>query len=236
MTRGVSACILGVEEGISPMLTLHAFANMFPGGVGETKDMRVQWALEEMGLPYQVRAWDYLGGELERPEFAELSPFRQLPALEHDGLVLSESAAILIHLAESSGRLTPPDPHGREQVRQWCFAAMATVAPALSMTAMYDAGFLGADGKARDFLTGLARRWLGGVEQRLQGQEWLLGDDFTVADLCLAGVLREARDNELMDDFPAVRSLHDRAHARPAWRRTLDLTAERMGVDRATLG
>lgn len=57
------------------MIILHAFANMFPGGVGETKDMRVQWALEEMGLPYQVRAWDYLGGDTNGAEFSTLSPF-----------------------------------------------------------------------------------------------------------------------------------------------------------------
>lgn len=213
------------------MIILHAFANMFPGGIGETKDMRVQWALEEMGLPYQVRAWDYLGGETRTAEFEALSPFGQLPALEHDGLALTETAAILIHLAESSGRLTPADPHGRGQVRQWCVAAMATVAPAVSMTSMYDAGFMGGDPAARDFVAGLARRWLGGLERRLAGRDWLMGEDFTIADICLAGVLREARDNELMDDFPAVKGFHARAHGRPAWRRTRELTAARMGVD-----
>ena len=212
------------------MITLHAFANMFPGGVGETKDMRVQWALEEMGLPYSVRAWDYLAGETNGPAFAALSPFNQLPVLEHDGLVLSESAAILIHLAETSGRLTPPDPHGRAHVRQWCFAAMATVAPALSMTSMYDAGFMGKDPAAREFLTGIGHRWLAGLERRLGGRDWIAADDFTVADICLAGVLREIRESELMDDYPNVRAFYARAFARPAWRRTRELYAERLGV------
>ncbi|HEY0053326.1 MAG TPA: glutathione S-transferase family protein, partial [Caulobacteraceae bacterium] len=169
------------------MITLHAFGNMFPGGVGETKDMRVQWALEEMGLPYETRAWDYNGGETNGPEFSALSPFNQLPVLEHDGLVLAESAAILIHLAETSGRLTPPDPEGRAHVMQWCFAAMATVAPALSMLSMVDAGMLGKDPAARGFLDGLARRWLDGLERRLQGREWIATGDFTVADIVLAG-------------------------------------------------
>lgn len=218
------------------MIRLHAFANMFPGGIGETKDMRVQWGLEEMGLPYEVRAWDYLGGETDGPEFAALNPFGQLPVLEHDGLVLSESAAILIHLAESCGRLIPDDPHGREQVRQWCFAAMATVAPALSMTSMYDAGLLGGDPAARDFLTGIGRRWLAGLERRLEGRDWLTGEDFTVADICLAGVLREVRDSELMDDFPRVNAFYARAFARPAWRRTRELTAERLGVALTAIG
>jgi glutathione S-transferase len=217
------------------MITLHAFANMFPGGIGETKDMRVQWALEEMGLPYTVRAWDYLAGETNTPEFTALSPFNQIPALEHDGLVIAESAAILIHLAETSGRLTPAEAAGREHVRQWCIAAMATVAPVVSMTSMVDAGFMGQDPAAREFLVGLARRWLAGLERRLKDHDWIAADDFTVADIVLAGVLREARDNELMDDFPAVRAFHDRAHARPAWRRTRALTAERMGVDLAAI-
>ena len=212
------------------MITLHAFGSMFPGGVGETKDMRVQWALEEMGLPYRVRAWDYNGGETDTPEFTALNPFNQLPLLEDDGLVLAESAAILIHLAETSGRLIPAEAAGRAQVIQWCFAAMATVAWPLTAISMVEAGFMGEDPAARAFLAPLADRWLGALERRLEGREWLVGDDFTVADLCMAGVLREVRQSDLMDGWPAVRAFHDRAHARPAWRRTLALYAERLGT------
>jgi glutathione S-transferase len=221
------------------MITLHAFGNMFPGGIGETKDMRVQWALEEMGLPYQVRAWDYLAGDTNGPEFTALNPFNQLPVLEHDGRVLTESAAILIHLAETSGRLIPADAAGRDHVIQWCFAAVATVAPTLSMVSMYDAGFMGQDPAARNFLAGITHRWLGGLERRFANEgkprEWIAADEFTIADIVLAGVLREARDNELMDDYPHVRAFHARAHARPAWARTRELYAERLGVDAATI-
>ncbi|WP_291835451.1 glutathione S-transferase family protein [Brevundimonas sp.] len=218
------------------MIILHGFGNMFPGGVGETKDMRIQWALEEMGLPYQVRAWDYLGGETNGPEFSALSPFNQIPVLEHDGLVLSESAAILIHLAETSGRLTASDPEGRAHVVQWCFAAVATVSPALSMISMFDAGFMGADPAARDFLVMIGRRWLEGVERRLEGRAWIMGDDFTVADILMATVLREIREAELMDDYPNVRAFYERALARPAWLRTRELYAARLGVVEAAFG
>lgn len=217
------------------MITLHAFANMFPGGIGETKDMRVQWALEEMGLPYRVRAWDYNGGETNGPEFSVLSPFNQIPVLEHDGLVLTESAAILIHLAETSGRLIPADAEGREHVVQWCFAAMATVAPALSMISMFDAELMGKDPAAREFLTGIGHRWLGGLERRLANEgkprDWIAADAFTVADIVLAGVLREVRENELMDDYPNVQAFYARAFARPAWARTRVLYAELLGVE-----
>ena len=167
------------------MIILHAFANMFPGGIGETKDMRIQWALEEMELPCEVRALDYLGGEANSPEFAAISPFNQIPVLQHDGLVLSESGAILIHLAETSGRLTLPDNEGRLRVIQWCFAAAATVSPALSMIAMADAGFMGKDPAAREFLVNIGTRWLSGLERQLEGHHWITGDDFTIADIML---------------------------------------------------
>ena len=215
----------------SPMITLHAFANMFPGGIGETKDIRVQWALEEMGLPYEVRPLDYLGGEADSAAFSAISPFNQIPVLEHDGLVIAGSGAILIHLAEVSGKLMPGDEAGRLQVIQWCFAATATVQPALSMLAMVDAGFMGEDPRTREFLTGLAKRWLAGLERQLQGRQWITGDAFTIADITLADVLREIREADLLDDYPKVADFYARAFARPARQRARQMAAERMGVD-----
>ena len=221
------------------MITLHAFTSMFPGGVGETKDMRVQWALEEMGLPYAVRGWDYNAGECDTPAFRALSPFDQIPVLEDDGpegrLVIAESVAILIHLAETSGRLIPADPAGRLEVIQWCVAAVATVQPPMSMLAMVDEGLMTDDAKIRDFLTGLARRWLAGLERRLEGRDWIAGD-FSIADITLVHVLREIRHTALLDDHPRVHALYLRAFARPAWRRTRELTADRMGVPLDRIG
>ena len=216
---------------VPPMITLHAFANMFPGGIGETKDMRVQWALEEMELPYEVRSLDYLGGAADSPEFAAISPFNQIPVLEHDGLVLAESGAILIHLAEFSGRLSLPGEAGRLRVVQWCFAAAATVQPTLSMITMVDDGMMGSDPAARSFLVDLGRRWLAGMERQLEGHKWVTGDDFTVADIMLAHTLREVRNTDLMDAYPNVSDYYRCALARPAWQKTRVLTAERLGVD-----
>lgn len=213
------------------MITLHAFANMFPGGIGETKDIRIEWALQEMGLPYRVKPLDYLAGEADGPGFSAISPFNQIPVLEDGGLVVAESCAILIYLAEKSGKLMPADEAGRLQVIQWCFAAVATVQPALSMIAMVDAGFMGKDPAAREFLVGLAQRWLAGLERQLEGREWLTGDDFTIADLTLADVLREIRETDLMDGYPRVKALYARAFARPARQRAREMAAERMGVD-----
>lgn len=212
------------------MITLYAFANMFPGGIGETKDMRIQWALEEMGLPYEVRPLDYLGGAADSPEFAAISPFNQIPVLEHDGLVLAESGAILIHLADFSSRLTLPGKDGRLRVVQWCFAAAATVGPALSMITMVDDGMMGSDPATRAFLVDLSKRWLAGVERQLEHLDWITGDDFTIADIMFAHSLREVRDTDLMDGYPNVAAFYHRALGRPAWHRTRVLTAERMGV------
>jgi glutathione S-transferase len=73
------------------MLTLHAFGRVHPFVHGETRDLRVQWALEEMGLPYAVRGWDHTGGETTSPEFSAISPFNQLPVLTDGDLILSET-------------------------------------------------------------------------------------------------------------------------------------------------
>lgn len=217
------------------MITLHAFSSMFPGGIGETKDMRVQWALEEMGLAYRVRGWDYAAGECKTPAFKSISPFGQIPMIEDDALgegapALAETAAILIHLAEAHGRLTPADAVGRAVVRQWCVASMATVGPAVAGVAMFDAGLTGHDRDARDFWVGLVRRWFEALETHLQGREWIAADTFTIADIALAGVLREARDMEFLADYPVVRAYAGRALGRPAWQRTREMTAQRMGV------
>ncbi len=188
-----------------------------------------------MGLPYEVRALDYLGGEANSPEFSAISPFNQIPVLEHDGLVLAESGAILVYLAETSGRLTLPGDEGRLRVLQWCFAAAATVSPALSMIAMFDAGLMGKDPAAREFLVGIGGRWLAGVERQLDGHDWITGDDFTIADVALAHVLKEIRHTDLMNAYPNVAAFYARAFARPAWNRTRELTAKRMGVDLANI-
>lgn len=217
------------------MITLHAFGNMFPGGVGETKDMWVQWGLEEMGVAYEVRAWDYLGGETQAPGFERLSPFGQLPALEHDGQALTESAAILLHVARSCGRLIPDDEAGRSEVTRWCFAAQATLAWPIVTLAMVDAGFMGQAPEARPFAYGLAERMLDGLERRLEGRTWIATDDFTVADIVTAGVLREARHTDLFEPRPAVAAYFRKAMARPAWARTRTLYGERLGVDAETL-
>jgi glutathione S-transferase len=213
------------------MITLYGFGRIFPAGIGETKDLRAQWALEETGLPYRVHALDHTAGDLDSEAYGRISPFRQVPVIDDAGFVVAESAAIVLYLAEKAGKLIPADFQGRTRVVQWCFAAVGSVEPTLScldLLGIFDSG------KAAPTLHAevpkLAARWLGGVERRLDKREWIACADFTVADIMMAGVLRGIRKTELMQPFPHVQAYYERCTARPAWQRTLGLYAERLGV------
>jgi glutathione S-transferase len=213
------------------MITLYGFGRIFPEGRGETKDLRAQWALEETGLPYRFHALDHTGGELDSDAYSRISPFRQAPVIDDDGFVVAESAAVVVYLAEKAGKLIPDDIQGRTRVIQWCFAAVGTVEPTLTcidLIEIFDSGK--AAHKLHAEARKLACRWLGHVERRLEGREWIACTDFTVADIMMAGVLRTIRKTELMEPFPRVKAYYERCHARPAWQRTLGLCAERLGV------
>ncbi len=214
------------------MITLYGFGRIFPEGRGETKDLRAQWALEELGLPYRVHALDHTAGELDGEAFGRISPFRQAPVIDDDGFVVAESAAVVLYLAEKAGKLIPGDVQGRTRVVQWCFAAVGTVEPTLTcldLIGIFDRGG-GAQAVGAE-VRKLAGRWLGDLERRLQGREWVACDDFTVADIMMAGVLRTIRKTDLMEPFPTVKAYYERCQTRPAWERTLALYAERMGLE-----
>lgn len=213
------------------MITLYGFGRIFPEGVGETKDLRAQWALEETGLPYKFHALDHTAGELDSDAYTRINPFRQAPALDDDGFVVTESAAVVLYVAEKAGKLIPSDVQGRTRVTQWCFAAVATVEPTLTcldVLAIFDSGK--AAPKLHEEVPKLARRWFEGLDRRLDGREWIATTDFSAADIMLGGVLRTIRKTELMDPFPRIKAYYERCFARPAWQRTLALSAERLGV------
>lgn len=213
------------------MLTLYGAGRIFPEGRGETKDLRVQWALEETGLPYRVHPLDHTGGEMDREAFDRISPFRQLPVIDDDGFVVAESAAMVLYIAEKAGKLIPSDFQGRTRVFQWCFAAVATVEPtftALDLIDIFDD--TKAAGQVRAAAVTLAGRWLKHVERRLDTSEWIASAGFSAADIIMAGVLRSIRKTDLMDPYPKMKAYYARCYARPAWQRALELYAERVGV------
>jgi len=211
------------------MITLYGFGRIFPEAHGETKDLRAQWALEETGLPYRVHALDHTGGETTGDAYSRISPFHQVPVIEDDGFVVAESAAVVLYLAEKAGKLIPGDVQGRTRVVQWCFAAVSSVEPTLVCLDVIEI-FDSTAHKLRAEVRKLAGRWLGGVERRLEGREWIACADFTVADIMMACVLRSIRKTDLMEPFPRIKAYYERTQARPAWQRTLGLYAERLGV------
>jgi glutathione S-transferase len=214
------------------VITLHGFARVPRVVAGVTRDMRVQWALEETGLPYRVHGLDQPGGELDSPDYRRISCFQQVPVIEDDGFVVAETGAVLLYLAEKSGKLIPSDFAGRTRVVQWCFAALNTVEWPLLQIALIDlsgGGEAGA-GERRAKLVDWARLRFEQLERRLDGRQWIACADFTVADILLATVLRQVRGSGLIEDYPRLADYYARALARPAWQRTLELHAARLGV------
>lgn len=109
------------------MITLYGFGRVFKPVIGETRDLRVQWALEEMEIPYRVHGLDHTGGEHNGAGYDAINGFHLVPAIEDGGFALAESGAALLYLAEKEGKLIPPDFEGRMRVTQRCFAALTTV-------------------------------------------------------------------------------------------------------------
>lgn len=210
------------------MLKLYGFSKVNPVARGNTRDLRVLWALDEMQLPYEVVGLDHPAHDLNTDTYRRLSPFEQIPSIDDDGLVLSESAAIVVYLAKKSGRLIPADLAGEAQVMRWCFAAMNSVEPPLLSLMVLDWVADGSCGKYREFLAGWVNRRLANLERWLAGREFVATQDFTVADILMAHVLAVVKDEKLLAPYPGVVSYRDRCLARPAWKRTLEAYCERV--------
>ena len=185
---------------------------------GQVRDLRVRWALEELGLDYRVRL---LGGP--RPaDYLKEQPFDQVPAYREGDLQLFESGAIVQHLGEKDERLLPRDPIGRARAIQWAFAALNSVEPALVQLAAIVVFYAdeewaklrrpGAEELARLKLKRLAD-WLG-------DKEWL-EDRFTIGDLLMVAVLRVIRCTDLGSEQPTLAAYVQRGEARPAFQRAL---------------
>ena len=205
------------------MIEMYGFARVNAMARGNIRDLRVLWALEEMQLPFELVGMDHPAHDLNTEAYRRLSPFEQIPAIDDDGLVVSESAAILVYLARKSGRLIPGDLAGEAQVMRWCFAAMNSIEMPLLALMVLDWTADGSCGKHREFLAGWADMRLGNLERWLAGRAFIATGDFSVADILMAHVLSSGiKDESLVTPYPGVMAYRDRCLARPAWKRTLD--------------
>ena len=211
------------------MLKLYGFSKVNAFARGHTRDLRVLWALEEMQLPFEVAGMDHPAHDLNAESYRPLSPFEQIPAIDDDGLLLSESAAILVYLAKKSGRLIPADRGGEAQVLRWCFAAMNSVEPPLLALMVHDWTAAGGCEKPREFLVGWVHRVMRNLERWLAGRDFVATQDFSIADILMAHVLSSGiKDESLIAPYAGLVSYRDRCLARPAWKRTVEAYSERV--------
>ncbi|HZF79820.1 MAG TPA: glutathione S-transferase family protein [Rubrivivax sp.] len=211
------------------MIKVYGFSKVNAAARGNTHDLRVLWALEEMQLPFEVVGMDHPAHDLNSQAYRQLSPFEQIPAIDDDGVLLSESGAILVHLAKKSGRLISSDAAGQAQVLRWCFAALNSVEVPLLSLQVLDWTSDGSCSKHRQFLVGWANRVLGNLERWLAGREFVATDDFTVADILVAHVVSVGiKDESLIAPYAGVAAYRDRCLSRPAWKRTIEAYSERV--------
>jgi len=213
------------------MITVYGFGKVTPEVIGITRDLRVLWALEECGLPYRVHGLDDLAGELKSSDFRAINPFARVPAIDHDGVILFESGAIVAYLAEQSGRLVPAGAVERAKALQWSFAALDTVETPLTEIAAIDLFEANAEWAKlrRPALVEMARDRLAVLDRVLAGKSYLLGDPFTYPDILMATSLRQIQHTDLLKACPNAASYLGRCDTRPAWLRCLDAYKKRLG-------
>lgn len=198
--------------------TITAFKASPDRGRGLARDMRVRWALEEVGLAYDVRLLSF--AEMKEPAHLARQPFGQIPTYEDGDLVLFETGAIVLHLAERHAGLLPDDANGRARAIAWMFAAIGTVEPPIVERSMativerdkdwYEARLPMLEDRVRDRL--------GQLSDRLGGADWLDGA-FSAGDLMMAHALLRLSGSGLLEAYPNVCAYVARAEARPAYRR-----------------
>ena len=199
-------------------ITITAFENSPDRGQGLARDMRVRWALEEVGQPYAVRLLSFAA--MREPAHLALHPFGQIPTYEEGDLALFETGAILLHIGLHNAGLLPDDANARARAIAWMFAALNTVEPPILEYA--NAKLLEGDKPwARERLPLVADRVRDRLQQlsaRLGRAEWLDGA-FSVGDLMMVEVILRLRASGLLDEYPNLATYVARGEARPAYER-----------------
>ena len=195
--------------------------------------------LEETGLPYEAHLVDIMENQSHTPEFLSLNPNGKIPAiLDPDGpggkpIALFESGAILLYLADKTGKLAPSDPARRYETIQWVFFQMAFIGPMFGQVGFFHkfAGREIEDKRPLNRYRDESKRLLGVLETRLDKRQWIMGDDFTIADVATLGWVRNlvgfygARELVAFDTLKQVPAWLERGLARPAVQRGLNIPA-----------
>jgi glutathione S-transferase len=199
-------------------IVITAFEKSPDGGKGLARDTRVRWALEEVHQPYEVRLVPLRAKE--GPEHLRVHPFGLIPTYEERELVLFETGAIILHIAERHPGLFPDDPDARARAITWMFAALSTVEPPILelVTVRFAEGDRPWAAERLPLVADRIRHRLGQLSTRLGDADWLDGA-FSAGDLMMVSVLLRLRASGLLDEFPALAAYVARGEARPAYRR-----------------
>lgn len=199
-------------------ITITAFERSPDRGRGLARDMRVRWALEETGQPYDVRLLSF--DAMKEPAHRALHPFGQIPTYEEGDLALFESGAIVLHIAEHHAGLLPDDANGRARAIAWMFAALNTVEPPIvdrAMAVLLEAGKNWHEERL-PLLEDRVRGRLAELSSRLGDADWL-DDAFSAGDLLMVTVLRRLNGSGLLEEHPNLSAYVARGEARPAYKR-----------------
>lgn len=188
-------------------------------GMGPTRSLRVLWGLHELGLDFEFVPINLLAGEARTPEFLALNPAGKLPVLVDGDLVLTESAAIVMYLAEKyqDRGLLPGDLHGRAQMYRWIMFAMTELEAPLWRIAKHTV--LYPEHKRSPADIALAREdfceMADVLDRHLEGRRFIVGETFSAADCVTAYLMDWASEEALLEGFPQLQSYLDRMYARP---------------------
>lgn len=199
--------------------------------------VKVSITLEELGLPYEAHKVSIMEGDQHTDAFRSLNPNGKIPAIiDPDGpggkpLALFESGAILVYLAEKTGKLMPTDPAGRLECLQWVMFQMGGIGPMFGQFGFFFrfAGKEIEDKRAMHRYRDETKRLLGVLDKRLEGRKWVLGDDYSIADIIsfpwvrTLGVFYEGGEELGLDDFANVMAWVDRCAERPASQKGLNV-------------
>jgi glutathione S-transferase len=201
--------------------TITAFERSPDRGRGLARDMRVRWAFEEVGQPYDVRLVSFEA--MKEPAHLALNPFGQIPTYEEGDLALFESGAIVFHVAEGHVGLLPVDAKARARAITWMFAALNTLEPPIvdRQIAILLEGNETWSKQRLPAVEERIRKRLGELSSRLGDDDWLDGE-FSAGDLLMVTVLRRLGGSGLLDEHPILTAYVARGEARPAYKRAFD--------------
>lgn len=201
--------------------TITAFERSPDGGKGLARDTRVRWALEEVGQQYTVRGVSFAA--LKEPAHLALNPFGSIPTYEEGDLVLFESGAIVLHIAEHHDGLLPKDASARARAITWMFAALNSVEPWI--LELQNAKLLESDkpwaGERMPLVADRLRGRLQKLSAYLGDKEWLDGS-FSAGDLIMVSVLLRTRPSGILNEYTNLAAYVARGEARPAYKRAFD--------------